>query len=65
MRELAHYPAGVTPLKIYRDGTGIVECSHEAEPDGVICGFCRASLEEKRPVKVIVFMPKTDQEVLF
>lgn len=65
MRELDRYPAGVSPVKAFKDGTGIVECQHEVPPEGVICGFCRASTDEERPVKVIVVLPKAEQEVLF
>jgi len=65
VRDLHHYPAGVAAIKAYRDGTGIVECSHKVPARGVICGFCSAAVEEKRPVKVLVFLPRSDQEVLF
>jgi len=61
-REFARLPAGVRVERRLSGealgGAAILSCSHEAEPDGVICSVCRAQLPEPRPVKLLAQIPE-------
>jgi len=46
---------GIVVIKDYPNGTSLIECHHHSsQVTGVICGVCRASISETRPVKKVV-----------